>query len=93
MHSPAVQTGLKPALQALGLGDGGVLILRKPAQPPPAGAVRALPEVEVAMGAATPEVQHKYEQRRQQAVQQVLERRFMQQGCCLFEPNKWVAAD
>lgn len=62
-----MQVGLKPALQTLGLGAGSVVVLRKPARPPPASAVRAVLEVEIAVGTATPEAQRKYEQRRQQA--------------------------
>lgn len=76
----AVQVGLKPALRALGLGDGGVLVMRRPAQLPLAG---ALPEIEIAVGVATPELQRKYEQRCRQAQQQVRQRMTCVLGCCL----------
>lgn len=49
-------------LRALGLGDGGVLVMRRPARSPPAG---TLPQLEVAAGAVTPDVQRTYEQLQQ----------------------------
>lgn len=64
-----MQTGLKPVLRALGLEVGGMLVLRRPAQAPPAG---AKPQVEVAVGTTTPEVQGMRDQRRQADEKQVL---------------------